>query len=124
MRFAYSTPQARPRKILIIATKNTSMKDGMVLWEEIALKVSENFPNVEWDNMLVNAMKVRMVTNSTSLDTVVGTNLHMDIISDMAATLAGSLAIASSRNLDSTRNNPSMFEPVHQSGFHVMERGP
>lgn len=58
-------------------------------------------------------MTVRMVNQPESIDTIVGTNLHMDILSDLAAALAGSIGVAPSSNLDPTRKNPSLFEPVH-----------
>jgi isocitrate/isopropylmalate dehydrogenase len=64
-----------------------------------------------------------MVNNPTSLDTIVGTNLHMDILSDLAAALAGSIGVAPSSNLDPTRKNPSLFEPVHGSAFDITGKG-
>lgn len=99
------------------------MRNGLVLWDEIALKVSKDFPDVTWDKMLVDAMTVRMVNNPKSLDTIVGTNLHMDIISDLAAALAGSIGVAPSSNLDPTRKSPSLFEPVHGSAFDITGKG-
>lgn len=65
--------------------------------------------------MLVDAMTVRMVLQPQSLDTIVATNLHADILSDLAAALSGSIGIAPSSNLDPTKQNPSMFEPIHGS---------
>lgn len=64
-----------------------------------------------------------MVNQPKSLDTIVGTNLHMDILSDLAAALAGSIGIAPSSNLDPTRKNPSLFEPVHGSAFDITGKG-
>ncbi|CZR56507.1 related to isocitrate/isopropylmalate dehydrogenase [Phialocephala subalpina] len=123
MRFAFSAAQARPRKLLTVVTKSNSMRNGMVLRDEVALKVSKGFPDVKRDKMLVNAMTVRMVNNPKSLDTVVGTNLHLDIISDLAAALAGSLGVAPSSNLDLTRESPSLFELVHDSAFDIIGKG-
>ena len=123
MRFAFSTAQSRPRKLLTVVTKSNSLRNGMVLWDEVALQVSKDFPDVKWDKMLVDAMTVRMVNNPTSLDTIVGTNLHMDILSDLAAALAGSIGVAPSSNLDPTRRNPSLFEPVHGSAFDITGKG-
>lgn len=68
-------------------------------------------------------LQVRMVSNPRSLDTIVGTNLHMDILSDLAAALAGSIGIAPSSNLDPTRRFPSLFEPVHGSAFDISGKG-
>lgn len=123
MRFAFETAQSRPRKLLTVVTKSNSMRNGMVLWDEIALLVSKDFPDVKWDKMLVDAMTVRMVNDPKGLDTIVGTNLHMDILSDLAAALAGSIGVAPSSNLDPTRKNPSLFEPVHGSAFDITGKG-
>lgn len=73
--------------------------------------------------MLVDAMTVRMVNSPSSLDTIVATNLHADILSDLAAALAGSIGIAASSNLDPTRRYPSMFEPIHGSAPDIAGKG-
>lgn len=123
MRFAFDTARSRPRKLLTVVTKSNAMRNGMVLWDEVAAEVAEDYPDVKWDKMLVDAMTVRMVANPKSLDTIVGTNLQMDILSDLAAALAGSIGIAASSNLDPTRKNPSLFEPVHGSAFDITGKG-
>lgn len=123
MRFAFETARSRPRKLLTVVTKSNSMRNGMVLWDEIAREVAADYPDVQWDKMLVDAMTVRMVVKPESLDTIVGTNLHMDILSDLAAALAGSIGVAPSSNLDPTRKNPSIFEPVHGSAFDITGKG-
>ena len=73
--------------------------------------------------MLVDAMTCRMVLQPQSLDTIVATNLHADILSDLAAALAGSIGIAPTSNLDPTRQHPSMFEPIHGSAFDITGKG-
>jgi tartrate dehydrogenase/decarboxylase/D-malate dehydrogenase len=73
--------------------------------------------------MLVDAMTVRMVMRPQSLDTIVATNLHADILSDLAAALAGSLGIAPTGNINPERSFPSMFEPIHGSAFDIMGKG-
>ncbi|KAF3393979.1 hypothetical protein F1880_005078 [Penicillium rolfsii] len=123
MRFAFEMAQSRPRKLLTVVTKSNSMRNGMVLWDEVAAAVAKDFPDVTWDKMLVDAMTVRMVARPQSIDTIVGTNLHMDILSDLAAALAGSIGVAPSSNLDPTRKNPSLFEPVHGSAFDITGKG-
>jgi tartrate dehydrogenase/decarboxylase/D-malate dehydrogenase len=66
----------------------------MVMWDEIAVEVAGEFPEVSWDKMLVDAMTMRMVLRPQTLDTIVASNLHADILSDLAAALAGSPGIA------------------------------
>jgi tartrate dehydrogenase/decarboxylase/D-malate dehydrogenase len=95
----------------------------MVMWDEIAAEVAREFPQVRWDKELVDAMTARMVNRPASIDTVVATNLHADILSDLAAALAGSLGIAPTGNIDPERRYPSMFEPIHGSAFDIMGKG-
>ena len=68
-------------------------------------------------------MTARMVNRPASLDTIVATNLHADILSDLAAALAGSLGIAPTANINPERLYPSMFEPIHGSAFDIMGKG-
>ncbi|TIA37960.1 tartrate dehydrogenase/decarboxylase [Aureobasidium pullulans] len=123
IRFAFETAQKRPRKLLTVVTKSNAQRNGMVMWDEVAHEVAQEFPDVTVDKMLVDAMTVRMVMKPESLDTIVATNLHADILSDLAAALAGSIGIAPTSNLDPTRENPSMFEPIHGSAFDITGMG-
>jgi len=68
-------------------------------------------------------MTVRMTLHPQSLDTILATNLHADILSDLAAALAGSIGIAPTANIDPSRNFPSMFEPIHGSAFDITGMG-
>jgi tartrate dehydrogenase/decarboxylase/D-malate dehydrogenase len=123
MRFAFRTAQARPRKLLTVVTKSNAQRHGMVLWDEVAAEVAKEFPDVTWDKMLVDAMTTRMVGKPSSIDTIVATNLHADILSDLAAALAGSLGIAPTGNIEPERRFPSMFEPIHGSAFDIVGKG-
>ena len=123
MRFAFGEAQARPRKHLTVVTKSNAQRFGLVMWDEIALEVSADFPDVTWDKELVDAMTMRMVLKPGSIDTVVATNLHADILSDLAAALAGSLGVAPTGNVDPQRRYPSMFEPIHGSAFDITGKG-
>src|ERR1051325_4355548 len=123
MRFAFRLAQSRPRKLLTVVTKSNAQRHAMVMWDEIAVEVAREFKDVTWDKMLVDAMTMRMVMRPQSIDTVVATNLHADILSDLAAALAGSLGIAPTANLNPERAFPSMFEPIHGSAFDIMGKG-
>ena len=123
MRYAFGLARTRPRRKLTVVTKSNAQRHAMVMWDEIARAVAAEFPDVAWDKELVDAMTVRMVNKPASLDTIVATNLHADILSDLAAALAGSLGIAPTANLDPERRGPSMFEPIHGSAFDIMGKG-
>ena len=123
MRFAFQLAQSRPRKHLTVVTKSNAQRFGMVLWDEIAAEVSREFTDVSWEKMLVDAMTVRMTLQPASLDTIVATNLHADILSDLAAALAGSIGVAPTANLNPEGDFPSMFEPIHGSAFDIAGQG-
>ncbi len=123
MRYAFKLAQSRPRKLLTVVTKSNAQRHGMVMWDEIAAEVAREFPDVTWDKMLVDAMTVRMTQKPQSLDTIVATNLHADILSDLAGALAGSLGVAPTANIDPERRFPSMFEPIHGSAFDITGKG-
>jgi len=123
MRFAFRLAQSRPRKLLTVVTKSNAQRHAMVMWDEIAAQVALEFPDVKWDKEIVDAATARMVNRPATLDTLVATNLHADILSDLAAALAGSLGIAPTGNIDPERRYPSMFEPIHGSAFDIMGKG-
>jgi tartrate dehydrogenase/decarboxylase/D-malate dehydrogenase len=123
LRFAFEMARSRKRKMLTVVTKSNAQRNGMVFWDEIALQVSRDYPDVTWDKMLVDAMTTRRVGKPKSVDVVVATNLHADILSDLAAALAGSMGIAPTANLNPERRFPSMFEPIHGSAFDIMGKG-
>ncbi|WP_425105062.1 tartrate dehydrogenase [Ancylobacter sp.] len=123
IRFAFKLARSRPRKHLTVVTKSNAQRHAMVMWDDVATEVAAEFPDVTWDKMLVDAMTVRMVMKPESLDTIVATNLHADILSDLAAAVAGSLGIAPTANLNPERTFPSMFEPIHGSAFDITGKG-
>jgi len=123
MRYAFRLAQSRPRRQLTVITKSNAQRHAMVMWDEIAVQISKEFPDVTWDKELVDAATARMVNRPASLDTIVATNLHADILSDLAAALAGSLGIAPTGNIDPEGRYPSMFEPIHGSAFDIMGKG-
>ena len=123
MRFSFALARSRPRKFLTVVTKSNAQRHGMVMWDEIAAEVAADFPDVTWDKMLVDAMTVRMTLDPRSLDTIVATNLHADILSDLAGALAGSLGVAPTANINPEGRFPSMFEPIHGSAFDITGKG-
>ncbi|CAN5335963.1 tartrate dehydrogenase [soil metagenome] len=122
-RFAFGLARSRPDKHLTLVTKSNAQRFGLVLWDEIFYEVAKDFPDVRTDRELVDAMTMRMFNKPASLDTIVATNLHADILSDLAAALAGSVGIAPTANLNPERATPSMFEPIHGSAFDLIGKG-
>ncbi|UFN47323.1 tartrate dehydrogenase [Roseomonas sp. OT10] len=123
MRTAFDIARSRPRKLLTVVTKSNAQRHGMVMWDDIAAEVAAAYPEVRWEKELVDAMAARMVRRPDSIDTVVATNLHADILSDLAGAVAGSLGVAPTANLDPSRRAPSMFEPIHGSAFDIAGQG-
>ena len=122
-RFAFELAGKRKKKHLTLVTKSNAQRHGMVLWDEIFYEAASNYPDVKTDRVLVDAMTTRMVLNPASIDVMVASNLHADILSDLAAALSGSLGIAPTANLNPERKFPSMFEPIHGSAFDITGKG-
>src|SRR5512134_2803390 len=122
-RFAFELARTRSRKHLTLVTKSNAQRHGMVMWDEIFYEVARGYPEVATQRVLVDAMTTLMVGKPQTLDTIVATNLHADILSDLAAALSGSLGIAPTANLNPERRFPSMFEPIHGSAFDIAGRG-
>ena len=122
-RFAFELARKRPRKHLTLVTKSNAQRHGMVLWDEIFFDISSQFPDVQTDRILVDAATTRMVLKPAAIDVMVASNLHADILSDLAAALSGSLGIAPTANLNPERRFPSMFEPIHGSAFDITGKG-
>ena len=122
-RFAFELARSRPRKHLTLVTKSNAQRHGMVLWDEIFYEVGRDYPDVQTQRVLVDAMTTLMVLKPRTLDVMVATNLHADVLSDLAAALTGSLGIAPTANLNPERTFPSMFEPIHGSAFDITGKG-
>jgi tartrate dehydrogenase/decarboxylase / D-malate dehydrogenase len=122
-RFAFELASKRTRKHLTLVTKSNAQRHGMVMWDEIFYEVAKDFPEVKTQRVLVDAMTTVMVLKPASLDVIVASNLHADILSDLAAALSGSLGIAPTANLNPERTFPSMFEPIHGSAFDITGKG-
>ena len=122
-RFAFALARSRPRKLLTIVTKSNAQRHAMVMWDEIGAEIAREFPDVTWDKMLVDAMTMRMTIKPETLDTIVATNLHADILSDLAAALAGSLGIAPTANLNPERQFPFDVRADPRLGLRYRRQG-
>ncbi len=122
-RFAFELARTRPARHLTLVTKSNAQRHGMVMWDDVFAAIRPDYPDVATERVLVDAMTTRMVLRPGDIDVVVATNLHADILSDLAAALTGSLGLAPTANLNPERAWPSMFEPIHGSAFDIMGQG-
>jgi tartrate dehydrogenase/decarboxylase / D-malate dehydrogenase len=123
MRFAFDLARTRARRKVSSVTKSNAQQYGMVLWDEVFARVAGDYPDVETESVLVDAMSAKFVLHPEDLSVVVASNLHADILSDLGSALAGSLGLAASANLNPERRFPSMFEPVHGSAPDIAGQG-
>jgi tartrate dehydrogenase/decarboxylase/D-malate dehydrogenase len=124
VRFAFELARKRDKKHRVTSiTKSNAQGFGMVLWDRVFQSVASEFPDIETDSLLVDAAAMNFIRRPDRFDVVVASNLFGDILSDVSAILTGSIGLAASANLDPTRRNPSMFEPVHGSAPDIAGRG-
>ena len=123
LRFAFDLARRRTRKKVSSVTKSNAQQYGMVLWDDVFKKVAADYPDVETESVLVDAMAAKFVLDPADLSVVVASNLNADILSDLGSALAGSLGLAASANLNPERRFPSMFEPVHGSAPDIAGKG-
>ena len=123
MRFAFDLARTRAIKKVSSVTKSNAQQYGMVLWDEVFARVAKDYPDVETESVLVDAMSAKFVLHPEDLSVVVASNLNADILSDLGSALAGSLGLAARANLNPERRFPSMFEPVHGSAPDIAGQG-
>lgn len=123
MRFAFDLARTRTVKKVSSVTKSNAQQYGMVLWDETFQRVALDYPDVQTESVLVDAMSAKFILHPEELSVVVASNLNADILSDLGSALAGSLGLAASANLNPERRFPSMFEPVHGSAPDIAGKG-
>jgi 3-isopropylmalate dehydrogenase len=115
VRDAFARASARPHRHLTLVHKTNVLTHAGSLWSRIVEEVSLQHPEVSVAYQHVDAATIHMVTDPGRFDVIVTDNLFGDILTDLAAAVTGGIGLAASGNLDVTRRNPSMFEPVHGS---------
>ncbi|MGZ4591879.1 MAG: 3-isopropylmalate dehydrogenase, partial [Actinomycetes bacterium] len=123
VRDAFARAQARPRRHLTLVHKTNVLVNAGGLWARTFAAVGQEFPDVTTDYLHVDAATIFLVTAPERFDVVVTDNLFGDILTDLAAAITGGIGLAASGNLDVSRTNPSMFEPVHGSAPDIAGKG-
>ena len=122
VRDAFARAQAR-RKHLTLVHKTNVLTFAGGLWSRVVNEVGAEYPDVEVAYQHIDAATIHMVTDPGRFDVIVTDNLFGDIITDLAAAVCGGIGLAASGNIDATRTNPSMFEPVHGSAPDIAGQG-
>jgi 3-isopropylmalate dehydrogenase len=123
VRDAFTRAQARERKRLTLVHKTNVLIHAGGLWQRVFDEVAAGFADVATDYSHVDAASMFFVTQPERFDVVVTDNLFGDILTDIGAAIAGGIGLAASGNIDATRTNPSMFEPVHGSAPDIAGQG-
>ncbi|MFF1819808.1 tartrate dehydrogenase [Kribbella sp. NPDC058245] len=108
---------------LVSATKSNGIVHTMPFWDELVVEQAERHPGVTWRQEHIDALAAKIVLDPAQFDVIVGSNLFGDILSDLAAAVAGSIGVAPAANLNPERDYPSMFEPVHGSAPDIAGQG-
>jgi len=114
---------SRRRKHLTLVHKTNVLTFAGSLWSRTVQEIGEKYPDVEVAYQHVDAATIHLVTDPGRFDVIVTDNLFGDIITDLAAAVCGGIGLAASGNIDATRTNPSMFEPVHGSAPDIAGQG-
>lgn len=122
LRYAFDLARTRRNKVSL-ATKSNGIKIAMPYWDERFAAISAEYPDVAANKFHIDILTAHFVNHPDWFDVVVGSNLFGDILSDLGPAVAGSIGIAPSGNIDPTRANPSMFEPVHGSAPDIAGQG-
>lgn len=123
VRDAFARAQARPRKHLTLVHKHNVLVHAGHLWRRTVDEVGQEFPDVEVAYQHVDAATIFLATDPARFDVIVTDNLFGDIITDIAAAIAGGIGLAASGNINPDRTAPSMFEPVHGSAPDIAGQG-
>ncbi|MBO4208646.1 isocitrate/isopropylmalate dehydrogenase family protein [Micromonospora echinofusca] len=121
-RYAFVLARSRRGRVSLV-TKSNAMRYGYTLWDAVCAEVAREYPDVEWESVLVDAMAARLVQRPRDLDVLLCGNLFGDILSDLAAVLGGGMGMAPSANLRPDADVPALFEPVHGSAPDIAGLG-
>ena len=122
--YAFEHAINRNNKLKVTSvTKSNAQAFGMVMWDNCFKEVSEKYPNIETESLLVDAACMDLVRRPEDFDVIVASNLFGDILSDLGAGITGGMGTAPSSNINPVKNYPSMFEPVHGSAPDITGKG-
>jgi len=116
---AFRAAQARRKKVASIDKANVMASSR--LWRRTVIKAHEDYPEVELEHVLADAMSMYLITRPASFDVIIASNMFGDILSDEASVLAGSLGMSPSASLGSSKFG--LYEPIHGSAPDIAGQG-
>jgi tartrate dehydrogenase/decarboxylase/D-malate dehydrogenase len=122
VRYAFELASRRSGRLASI-TKSNAGRYAFTFWDDVVESVARDYPGVEVDRVLVDAAAAFFVTRPERFDVVVGSNLFMDILTDVGAVIQGGMGLAASMNVNPLGGVPALFEPVHGSAPDIAGRG-
>jgi tartrate dehydrogenase/decarboxylase/D-malate dehydrogenase len=114
VRAAFEEATEREGRVTSI-TKSNAQAHSMVFWDEVVEEVSDDYPGVTVERLLVDAASMDLIRRPHEFDVLVASNLFGDVLTDIGAIITGSMGLAPSANINVDGNYPSLFEPVHGS---------
>ena len=121
-RYAFELARERRKRVTNV-TKSNAMRPSLVFWDKVIAEVSQEYPDVEYETLYVDAATMKFIQNPGWFDVIVTTNLFGDILSDLGGAMIGSVGLSPSANVDPLGRFPSMFEPVHGSAPDIAGQG-
>ncbi len=120
-RYAFELARTRRGRVASV-TKSNAGRHAFVFWDDVVAEVAADYPEIEVERVLVDAAAAYFVTDPARFDVVVGSNLFMDILTDLGAVIQGGMGVAASANVNPGGGVPGMFEPVHGSAPDIAGR--
>jgi len=119
-RYAFEYARTHGRKKVTLAHKANILKYTQGLFLEAAMEVAKDYPDIEWEDRIIDATAMQLVLNPYQFDVLVMENMFGDIISDLMAGLIGGLGFAPAGNIG---KDVAMFEAVHGSAPDIAGQG-
>ena len=121
-RYAFELARTRRNRVTNV-TKSNAMLHSLVFWDRIVEEVREEYPDVAYERLYVDAATMKFMQHPEWFDVIVTTNLFGDILSDQGGAMIGSIGLTPSANMNPESDFPSMFEPVHGSAPDIAGQG-
>jgi len=121
IRHAFDYARAKKLKRVCMSDKSNALTFAHDLWQRVFQSVRAEYPDIDSRHLYIDTLAMELVRDPSQFDVIVTCNLFGDIISDLAAQLAGGLGLAPSANIHPGRT--SLFEPVHGSAPNIAGKG-